>query len=86
MQRLDKEPFGFFEFSPSERLDLDLVSRVIVAARDEVESVDAVLLPESAVDESELDDLEALLESHGVAMLNTGVRQRSSKAGCFSGN
>src|SRR5262245_49932797 len=81
VQRLDKEPFGFFEFAPSERLDLDLVSRVIVAARDEAGRVDAVLLPESAVDDSEVDDLEALLESHGVAMLNTGVRQRSSQAG-----
>ena len=86
VQRLDKEPFGFFEFAPSERLDLDLVSRVIVAARDEVGSVDAVLLPESAVDESEVDDLEAVLESHGVTMLNTGVRQRSSQPGCFPGN
>ena len=86
VQRLDKEPFGFFKFAPSERLDLDLVSRVIVAARDEVGSVDAVLLPESAVDESEVDDLEAVLESHGVTMLNTGVRQRALQPGCFPGN
>lgn len=86
VQRLDKEPFGFFKFAPSERLDLDLVSRVIAAAQDEVGSVDAVLLPESAVDESEVDDLEAVLESHGVTMLNTGVRQRSSQPGCFPGN
>jgi hypothetical protein len=86
VQRLDKEPFGFFKFMPSERLDLDLVSRVIVAARDEVGSVDAVLLPESAVDESEVADLEAVLESHGVTMLNTGVRQRSLQPGCFPGN
>lgn len=86
VQRLDKEPFGFFEFAPSERLDLDLVSRMILAARDEVGRVDAVLLPESAVDESEVDDLEVLLESHGVAMLNAGVRQRSSQAGRFPSN
>ena len=86
VQRLHKEPFGFFKFAPSERLDLDLVSRVIVAARDEVGSVDAVLLPESAVDESEVEDLEVVLESHGVTMLNTGVRQRSSQPGCFPGN
>jgi hypothetical protein len=77
VQRVDKEPFGFFEFAPSEKLDLDLVSRVIVAARDEVDSVDVVLLPESAVDESDINDLEALLERHGVAMLITGLRQRT---------
>ena len=86
VQRLAKEPFGFFEFAPSEKLDLELVSRTIVAARDEVDSVDGVLLPESAVDESEVDDLEALLDSHGVAMLFTGVRQRSSQPGRFPHN
>jgi len=54
------ELFGFFEFAPPEKLDLDLVSRLIVAARDEVDSVDVVMLPESAVDESEIDELEAM--------------------------
>lgn len=86
VQRLDKEPFGFFEFAPSEKLDLDLVSRVIAAARDEVGRVDAVLLPESAVDESEVEDLEAVLESYGVVMLNTGVRQRPLQQEQFAGN
>lgn len=56
VQRPAKEPFGFFEFAPSERLDLDLASRMIVAARDEVDSVDVVVLPESAVDEGDVND------------------------------
>lgn len=86
VQRLAKEPFGFFEFAPSEKLDLDLVSRLIVAARDEVDSVDVVLLPESAVEESEINDLEALLERHGVTGLITGVRQRSTQPGRLPGN
>jgi hypothetical protein len=81
VHRPEKEPFGFFEFIPSEKLDLDLVSRLIVAARDEVDSVDVVVLPESAVDESEIDELEALLDSQAVVMLVTGVRQRSPQAG-----
>jgi hypothetical protein len=72
-----KELFGFFEFAPSEKLDLDLVSRLIVAAREEVDSVDVVVLPESAIDESEIDELEAMLDRHGVVALWTGVRQRS---------
>ena len=71
----DTEPFGCFEFAPSEKLDLDLVSRLIVAARDEVGSADAVHLPESAIDENEVDELEALLERHGVGVLIAGVRQ-----------
>jgi hypothetical protein len=78
VQRQNTEPFGFFEFAPAEKLDLDLVDRMIIAARDEVDSVDGVLLPESAIDESEIEDLEAVLDRHGVGMLTTGVRQRST--------
>jgi hypothetical protein len=86
VQRLEKEPFGFFEFVPSEKLDLDLVSRTIMAARDEVDSVDVVILPESAIDEGDVNDLEALLDSHGVISLITGVRQHSPEPGCHPGN
>jgi len=85
-QWLSKEPFGFFEFAPSERLDLDLVSRIILAAKDEVDSVDVVILPESAIDETDIDTLETLLDSHGVASLVAGVRQHSKKQGQPSGN
>ena len=74
VQRLAKEPFGFFEFAPEQPLDLDLVDRLLVAARDEVGTVDVVLLPESAVEERELDALEALLDRHGVSYLQAGVR------------
>ena len=81
VQRLDCEPFGFFEFAPSERLDLDLVERMLTAARDEVQSVDVVVLPESAIDESEIADLEAVLDRHGVIYLTAGVRQRSPQPG-----
>src|SRR5262249_45120885 len=85
VQRLAKEPFGLYEFAPSEKLDLDLMRRVIEAARDEVDSVDVVMLPETAVDETEIDDLEALLERQGVISLITGVRRRS-QAGQLPGN
>ena len=34
LQRLANDPFGFFEFIPSERLDLDLADRTLAAARD----------------------------------------------------
>jgi hypothetical protein len=81
VQRLERDPFGFFEFAPAERLDLDLVDRVLTAALDEVDDVDVVVLPESAVDESEIDDLEAVLDRHGVVYLTAGVRQRSAAPG-----
>ena len=40
---MDKDPFGFFEFVPSEGLDLGLVDRMLIAARDEVETVNVVV-------------------------------------------
>jgi hypothetical protein len=86
VQRFAKEPFGMFEFAPAEKLDLDLVSRVIDSAKDEVDSVDMVMLPESAVDESEVNDLEALLDRNGVALLIAGVRQRATQPGQLPGN
>jgi hypothetical protein len=81
VQDFADETFGLFEFAPTERLDLDLVSRVLAAARDEVESIEVVCLPESAVDEADIDDLETVLASHGVIQLITGVRQRSAEPG-----
>jgi hypothetical protein len=86
VQRLEKEPFGFFEFAPSEGLDFDLLDRVLIAARKEANSVDIVMLPESAVDEGELDELEALLDFHGVVYLQAGVRQRPALPGRFPRN
>jgi hypothetical protein len=81
VQEFADETFGLFEFAPTERLDLDLVDRVLVAARDEVESVEAVCLPESAVDEADIDGLETVLARHGVITLMTGVRQSSAEPG-----
>jgi hypothetical protein len=86
LQQLAKEPYGFFEFAPADGLDLDLVDRMLVAARDEVDHVSVVVLPESAVDADEIDPLEALLARHDVTGLITGVRQRSPQPGQFPGN
>jgi hypothetical protein len=85
-QRDADEPYGFFDFDPAERLDLDLVDQMLVAARGEVDNVDVVCLPESAITEDELAPLEALLESHGVASLTTGVRRRRSRLDEFPDN
>jgi hypothetical protein len=86
VQHLANELFGLFEFTLSEPLDLDLVERILVAARDEVDNVDSVVLPESAVDERDVAGLEALLDRHGVAVLHTGVRQRATELGRPAGN
>jgi hypothetical protein len=81
VQRPERDPFGFFEFAPAERLDLDLVDRVLIAALDEVDDVDVVVLPEAAIDETEVEGLEAVLDRHGVIYLTAGVRQRSPGPG-----
>jgi hypothetical protein len=86
VHRPAKEPFGFFEFAPDEGLDFELLDRILLAARKEAGTVDVVCLPESAVDESELDELEMLLHEHGVASVHTGVRQQSRDAGRFASN
>ena len=85
-QRDPDESYGFFDFDPAERLDLDLVDRMLVAARNEVDSVDMVCLPESAITEDELAPLEALLEAHRVTFLAAGVRRRRSRLDEFPDN
>ena len=86
VQRLTNDPYGFFEFAPAEGLDLDLLDRVLVAARQEGGSVDVVMLPESAVEQRDLPDLEAILDAHGVIMLQAGVREPTGGSGEFPSN
>jgi hypothetical protein len=86
VHRPAKDPYGFFAFAPAAGLDLDLLDRVLLAARQEAGSVDMVLLPESAVDEGELDDLETLLDRHGVVGLVAGVRQSTPQPGRLPSN
>jgi hypothetical protein len=86
LRRLANDPFGFFEFAPSERLDLDLVDRMLATARDRAGAVDVVVLPESAVEHGEIDNLETLLARHGVTALITGTRERPGQPGRFPRN
>lgn len=86
VRRHTSEPFGYFEFAPPERLDFDLVDRTILAALDEVSSVDVVVFPESAIDEGDLEELEAVLDRHGVNILMAGVRQPAPGNGRLPGN
>lgn len=86
VRRQAQEPYGFFEFAPRDGLDFDLLERVLAAAREEAGSVDVVYLPESAVDEDEIGELEAVLQRHGVVFLQTGVREHSPSAGRLPGS
>jgi hypothetical protein len=62
------------------------MERMLIAALDEVDDVDVVVLPEAAIDETEIDELEAVLDRHGVAQLVTGVRRRSPGPGQYPRN
>jgi hypothetical protein len=86
LQRLAHDPFGFFEFAPDGRLDLDLADRTLAAARDQAGPIDVVVLPESAVEQSEIDSLETLLARHEVTTLITGVREHPAPPGRFPRN
>jgi len=86
VQRLAKQPYGFFEFAPAEALDLELLDRVLVSARAEVNSVDVVLFPESAIAQEEIGPLEELLYRHGVNFLYAGVREQSREPGGLPAN
>jgi hypothetical protein len=81
VRSLTNEPFGYFEFAPTEELDLDLVDRTLAAALDETDHVQTVILPESAVGESEIDDLEQVLARHRIGGLIAGVRGRPERPG-----
>jgi len=71
IENMDPELFGFFEFAPEGSLDCELVSSLLAAAG----RVDAVVLPESAVDPESIAPLERALAEHGVDFLIAGVRE-----------
>ena len=86
VRRAENEPFGTFEFAPAEPFDLDLVERVLIGALDEVDGIDAVILPESSVPADDLQPLEALLERYGVTMLLAGARESGPTGDRLPGN
>lgn len=75
LHNMDGEAYGFFEFAPDSPLDLALVTRLVERALEEVDRVDALILPEAAVEPQELRPLEALLGDNGVRYLFAGVRE-----------
>jgi hypothetical protein len=85
LDNMPSESYGFFEFAPRTTLDHQHLAGLLAAAASKASSIDCVILPEGAIDESELAGLEKLLEAHAVTYLVTGVRQPPSGAG-LAGN
>jgi len=82
---MDPTAFGFFEFSPADRIDLGMVGRVLTAACRQATRVDALILPEGAVEEGDIGPLEQLAADHGLTFLIAGVR-RPGSPGALGGN
>jgi predicted amidohydrolase len=78
IENMDRSRFGFFEFAPDEALDLDLLTRLVHSALRTANRIDAVVLPEAAIDVSELEGIERTLAAVQVPLLITGVREAAS--------
>ncbi|HET7338625.1 MAG TPA: hypothetical protein VFK22_03690, partial [Candidatus Dormibacteraeota bacterium] len=82
---MDEDVFGFFEFEPTPAFEIDYVRSLLEAARAQVQRIDAVVLPEAALEPDHIPALEdALLES-GATFLIAGVRTPGS-SGVFGRN
>ena len=86
VRRPEREPFGFFHYAPSQPLDVELVDRLLTSARDEVDGVDVVVLPEGGLNEEEVVALETVLARHQVSMLVSGIREKPPAPDRFPGN
>src|SRR5262249_19076685 len=86
LPELANEPCGLFQSPRPKGCVWSLVAGILVAALDEVDSVDVVVLPETAVDPGEIDDLEGLLSRSQVTGLIAGVREPPAQPGQFVGN
>ncbi len=81
LHNMDADAYGFFEFAPDAPLDLSLVGRLVERALEEVERVDALIVPEAAVVPKDLRPLEAVLAEHDVRYLFAGVREMAGEGG-----
>lgn len=75
LRNMDSHAFRFFEYRPRRRFDLSLLHQTLHAAHGVAERIDAVVLPECALDSGEIEDVEDLLAVHQVPMLVAGVRR-----------
>jgi hypothetical protein len=83
---MDTSRFGFFEFAPTEPLDPADVLGLVAAAHRRVGDIDAVVLPEAALDETQVPELQERLVRDGVSYLITGVRRVASSEEPFGAN
>jgi hypothetical protein len=86
LANMDEARYGFYEFVPEEPFDLDEVVPLVARAHRHVGDIDLLVLPEGALDETEVPTLQRLLVDAGVPYLIAGVRQSPRQNGGFGGN
>ena len=86
LSTMEDSEYGFFEYAPQDRFPLERVVSVAERARRQVGDIDLAVLPEGAVDATELPALQEALVQAGVPYLVTGVRHAPPEAGGFGGN
>lgn len=83
---MDQSQFGFFEYAPTEPFDpQDMVALIDSACR-RVGSIDAVVLPEAALEELAVPMVQEMLAEAGVPYLISGVRRVSTEEQPFATN
>lgn len=78
---MNEDFFGFFEFAPTARLDLDYLRSILEDARAGTQHIDFVVLPEAALRPDDIPLLEEALAEHGATFLIAGVRTRGEGTG-----
>lgn len=86
LTNMDRLQYGFYEYAPQEALDRDQALGLVERAQRLVGEVDAVVLPEGALDEGEVDNLQRRLVAAGVPYLVAGVRRCARSPHGFGGN
>lgn len=71
---MDPQRFGFFDFEPPREDEPEKLRNLLERAKQRVEFIDAVLLPECALHEDQLEAVEKILDQEQVPLLLTGVR------------
>jgi len=75
LKNMDESRYGFFSFEPQARINARAVAGLVDRASKQVGGVDAVVFPEAALLETELEEIENALAGKGVSFLLTGLRQ-----------
>lgn len=81
VDNIQHDTFGFFEFDPATMVDLEALENLVRNAQRNVRQVDTLVFPEGAVEVSEIEPIERLLERRGVISWFAGVRERAGDDG-----